>query len=274
MHRIAPRSARLAAVALAALGIIGATGCIDGLKPARERTGYISLTVYRDSAGNQGMRPVAAFYKADGLTFPGFTTDTCYYAYFNPNPPLVGGLQTLEAGEFLITNVSGRTDTLDLNSSFGLLLYELRDFPFIPFNTGDTLDLTIPGMLGGFPAAQMSVKTAEAFTFTFPDTASRNIAMPLTWTAPPAPGARMYISLRYGSSNVATVPDEQYFCDVADDGSHTIPALAADVFRNSPYEARSIFLSRARSSTLVIDDITRAYLLSTYDQPLSVYTPP
>lgn len=272
MHRTAPRLARLAIVALAAS--IGATGCIDGLKPPRERTAFISLTVYRDAMDNTGMRPVAAFYKADGLSFPEFTTDTCFFASYNPTPPFVGGLQTLNAGDFLVTNVSGRQDTLDLNSSFGFLLYELRDLPFIPFNTGDTLDLTIPGALGGFPALQMRVRTAEAFTVTPPDTAARLTPMNLTWTPPPAAGARMYISLRFGSNNVATVPDRQYFCDVADDGSHTIPGPQADAFRDSPYEARSIFFSRARTSSVTIDDITRAYLLSTYDQPLTLYTPP
>jgi hypothetical protein len=84
----------------------------------------------------------------------------------------------------------------------------------------------------------------------------------------------MYISLRYATTNVATEPDFQYFCDIADDGSHTIPAIHADVFRTSAYEARSIFLSRARSSSIVIDDDTKAFLLSTYDQPLTLYVPP
>jgi len=259
------------ALALAALLIIAATGCIDGLRPARERTGFVSLTVYRDSAGNSGIRPTAAFYNADGLTLPSFSTDTCFHALYNPNPPLVGGLRTLEAGEFLITNVSSRTDTMDLNSSFGLLLYELRDFAFIPFTPGDTLSLTIPGTFGQFPAAQLKVRTAEPFTVTLPDTAARGTAMPITWSAAPAPGARMYISLRYGSTNVATIPDRQYFCDVADDGAVLIPANDADVFRDSPYEARSIFYSRARSTSLTIDDLTRVHLLSTYDFPLTIF---
>ena len=245
MHRMTQHTGRVALLAGVTLAIFGATGCIEGIKPPRERTGFVSLTVYRDASANTGMRPVGAFYKADGLTFPTFSVDTCYHTPYNPNPPLVGGLQTLEAGEFLLTQVSGRTDTLDLNSSFGLLLYELRDFPFIPFNTGDTLTLTIPGALGGFPAAQLKVRTAEAFTVNAIDTASRGIDMPLSWTPPPAAGARMYISLRYATVNVATVPDRQYFCDIADDGSFTIPAVHADVFRESPYEARSIFFSRA-----------------------------
>jgi hypothetical protein len=248
-------------------------GCIEGLQPAREKTGFVSFTMYRDAIGNEFMRPVGAFYKYDGLTLENYSTDTCFFANYSETTPTLAFLPTLQAGEVLITEVSGETDSMFMNTEFGLLVYQALEGTTIPMTPGDTLDLTIPGAFGGFPAANLSIKTAEDFRFTTPDTAARDVPMPVEWTAATAPGSRMRLSFRFASSVATTTPDRQLFCDLADDGAYTMSAVNADAFRLSPYEYRSWVATRVRTRSTVLEEDVTVHLVSSYQQPLPLYVP-
>jgi hypothetical protein len=249
-------------------------GCIEGLQPAREKTGFISFTMYRDGLDNEFMRPIGAFYKYDGLKLPSYSTDTCFFASYTATSPPLAFLPTLNAGEVLIMDVSGETDSMYITAELGMTIYQSLEGTRTNLTPGDTLELTIPGALGGFPAANLILKTAEAFTFNTPDTAAREVPMPVTWTAAPLPGSRMRMSFRFASNNTLTTPDRQLFCDVADDGAFTISAVNADAFRISDYSTRSWVTTRVRTSSTDLGNDATVHLISTYEQPLPLYDVP
>lgn len=250
------------------LALVTLTACIDGIEPARERTGFISAVSYDAGGGNYGMRVTAAFYKQDGLITGLLPADSCEGRPYNPNPGTVAFLTTLDAGELLRTLIGGRRDTLWKTSTSGILMYALQTVDAIPFTPGDTLELEIPGSTSGFPGTTLSVRTAEAFTYDPVGDPAEAQPLQLTWTPPPAPGALMVFSLRLNSTGVSVIPDAQIYCVFNDDGSGNVPAPLAAVWKAASVPSRQVAASRVRLDEHVFDGNTKVTLLSFFDRPL------
>lgn len=262
----------LALVLLAVIAPLGA--CVDTLSVARERTGFISA-ITRDAGGGTtyALAFVGAFYRYNGLTVGIGTTDSCVALTYSIEPPTVASLPTLDAGLRLTTLISGREDTLFQSNSFGLLTYELISVPAVPFTPGDTLTVTIPGTLDGFPAATVRTRTAEPFTYSPIGTVASGAVLPITWTAAPQPGSMLVFSMRFNASGTGAIPDTQIRCQFVDDGSGTVEAAYAAAWSVSLAESRSVKVQRIRYSTVEIDPRTKVTLLSFFDRPLVLVTP-
>lgn len=261
---------RILKTALATTWLIGTAGCIEGVEPTRERTAFVSAVAHQQTSSTYAMRLTAAFYRLQEGQSRLDSPEACVGLPYTIQPAPVAYLPTLSAGTHLYTNVAGRTDTLFQVNSAGLLLYQLLSVPGIPFAVGDTLRLTVPGDVDGFPAVQMSVRVAEPFTYDAIGSPPEGEALPITWTPATVPGALMIYSLRYNSSGVSIEPDAQIYCVFLDDGSAEIPAGLALSWGVADPASRSVYASRVRRTIAEIDSRTRVNLFSFFDVP----TPP
>lgn len=242
------------------------TACIETLEPSKEKSAYVSAIAHTAGAGTFQLRLTGAFYQADEFTSSLDKPETCG-AYPYTTQTSVGSFPTMSAGDRLYTNVGGRVDTLFKTSLAGLLTYQLVSVPGIPFVVGDSLMLTVPGDVDGFPAVQAKVRVAEPFTYDPIGTAGDGEALPLTWVPAATPGALMIFSLRFNTSGVSEEPDTQIYCVLLDDGSHSIEPAYAVAWGVAPAASRSVYASRARRTRVEVDGRTRLSLYSFFDLP-------
>lgn len=261
---------RILKTVFAATLLVGATACIEGIEPTRERTAFVSAVAHESTPSNYLIRLTAAFYRLEEGASRLDTPETCVGLPYSILPAPIAYLPTLSAGTHLYTRVAGRTDTLFQVNSAGLLLYQLLSVSGIPFTVGDTLRLTVPGDVTGFPPAQLSVRVAEPFTYDAIGSSLEGEPLPITWTPAAAPGALMIYSLRYNSSGVSIEPDAQIYCVFLDDGAAQVPAGLAISWGVADPASRSVYASRVRRATSEINARTRVNLFSFFDVP----TPP
>lgn len=258
-------------ILLALAATLGA--CNDAFSVARDRNGFVSAITRDAGGGAYALVFSGAFYRYAGLTAGIGTVDTCIPLLYSPTPPTLASLPTLDAGAELTTQVSGREDAISRSTAFGFYSYELAAGISIPFTPGDTLTLTIPGTLNGFPAAVVRTRTAEPFTFSPVGNNTAGAGLPINWTAAPAPGSMIVFSLRFNSTGVSPIPDSQIQCQFVDDGTALVPAGYASQWSASQPESRSVVAQRIRHSTVEVDSRTRVTLLSIFDNPTTPVDP-
>lgn len=260
---------RLHIVVFAAASLASLSGCIEGISPARERTAFISAIAYSTGGGTAlAMRPLGAFYRADGLTVGLPPINTCIGLPYSTTPPNLAFLPTIDAGPGLYTTLSGRQDTLFRNNTSGLETYQMRSNASIPYTAGDTLHVEIPGEEDGFPALNIQVRTAEPFDYLTPADPTDGADMTVNWTAAPSSGSVMTFAFRFSNTSVSEEPDTQIYCAFTDNGTGIVPAGYAASWVTSSEASRSIRASRVRYVTTEIDARTKVTLLSYFDRPL------
>lgn len=248
--------------------VLGTTACLETLQPADGRYGTITAAAYDNGAGTYVLRPEAAFYDNTDFTYTPAVGDTCVIAAYSATSTISGGVLTLNAGDFLFTSIGGRVDTLAPLGGLSLRVYSLVRPLGIPYIPGDTIAVTIPGAVGGFPASAISVRTAEAFTHDSIRVPAANADLPLAWTPAPSPGSQMTFSLRYANSLSGGPANEQLFCSFTDDGTATIDSDYLTGWRSALNDVRSTRAIRIRSREITIDGRTRLSIISSYGQPL------
>lgn len=253
---------------LSLLAVLGLTGCInDKLNTSRDRVAFISAIAFSTGVGTYATRPLAAFYRANGLGLNLGEVEACVGVPFSNQPPPVATFPTLSAGQYVYTEIGGRRDTLFSSTTLGLQTYQLLTVNSIPYVPGDTLTVEVPGDAAGFPGTTIRVRTAEEFDFSVPANPADNEPMTLTWTPAPAPGSTMTVSLRLNNSGTGEQPDAQIYCRFNDDGSGEVPATLTAVWKAAVPESRSSVFSRVRFTTIEFDARTRLTLLSYFDRP-------
>ncbi|MBX3173084.1 MAG: hypothetical protein KF709_01610 [Gemmatimonadaceae bacterium] len=263
-----PKLALVVAVALSS------TACIKGLETTNERTAYVTAVTHQAADSTYHLKLTGAFYRTEQAASAIDTPDVCGIYAYSVNPPGVAYLPTLNAGQFLFTNVAGRVDTLFRSSASGLTIYQLVSTLGIPFSSGDTLRLTVPGDVDGFPPVQASVRLAERFNFDPVGEPGDGEALPLSWQAAAVPGSFVFFSLRFNSTGISSEPNAQLFCVFQDDGAGSIDANLAIAWKSSVVESRSVFASRVRRSIVTIDERTRLVLFSYFDVPTPALADP
>jgi hypothetical protein len=247
--------------------VVGTTACVGTLEAPNGRFGTLTANTF-DNGGGFVMRPEAAFYDQTDLSYVPFQGDTCVVTTYSPQNQVNGSLLTLNAGEFLVTRVSGRVDSLASLTGSSFRLYTPLRPQGIPFVPGDTLSLTVPGAPGGFPASVISIRTAEAFTHTPVAVPVENAALPIAWTPAPSGGSQMTFSLRYANVNSGGALNEQIFCSFDDDGAASIAAIYLDGWRTALAGNRETRALRVRSREVTIDGRTRLNIISSFGRPL------
>ncbi len=248
-------------------------GCIEPLKPSRERTGFISATTVSLGASSYGLKFVGAFYRQDNLDLQFQDPETCAGYVYSPTPPPLATFPTIDAGPRLVTQVSGRQDTLFKNTELAIETYQLESVNSVPHTPGDTLTLTIPGTVTEFPPQTLRVRTAEPFVLDPVAAGGPDDPLNLTWTAAPAPGSLMIVGLRYNASGTTEVPDTEIRCAFNDDGTGTVIVPYSSAWSAAAAASRSVVAQRVRYTRVEIDSRTKVILLSIFDQPTPAGTP-
>lgn len=257
--------ARLLPLAFLALGT---TACIETLEPPEGRFGTITAAAFDNGGGTYVLRPEAAFYDKTDLTYTPAVGDTCVLASYSPISTISGSLITLDAGDFLFTSIGGRVDTLAPRAGFSLRVYAAVRPLGIPYTPGDTLAVTVPGAVGGFPASAISVRTAEAFTHDSIGVPGATEDLTLAWTPAPTAGSQMTFSLRYANAFSGGTANEQLFCSFTDDGTATVDSDYLLGWRSALNGVRSTRAIRVRSHEVTLDGRTRLSIISSYGLPL------
>lgn len=261
---------RLRIPALLAVVVL-ATACLETLDAPNGRFGNIIATTFDAGGGAYNFRAEAAFFDRTDGSYQSLTTDSCIVTLYDPRASgITGGSLLLRAGEFLLTNIAGRTDTLTLIPGLAVPYYRTTAIDGIPFVPGDTLQVMIPGETPGFPAASIFVRTAEAFTHDPVGVPATDSSQLVTWTPAPVAGSAMTVSLRYNNNlSVDTLPNEQVFCSFVDDGAASVPDRYLAGWRGALQNSRSTRFVRVRARQVDVDARTRVALLSTFARPLS-----
>ncbi|MEY4007523.1 MAG: hypothetical protein RLZZ467_550 [Gemmatimonadota bacterium] len=245
------------------------TACVDTLEIPNARYGVVSVVTYQDDLAGTVMAPEATFYDRTDLRITPPAADSCNFAAYTPTQNVNTNSFTLGAGDYLLSTIGARTDTLRPYFVGNLAIYRPPTGRTIPFTPGDTFSLVVPGAEDGFPAITSNIRTAEAFTHAPVEPPAEGQPLQLSWTAAPQPGSLMTFSLRYANAfSLDGTPNEQVFCGFTDDGSGTIRPEFLEFWRNAPATSRSVRVIRLRVKEVQIDSRTRLAFVSTYGVPL------
>lgn len=261
---------RLRIPALLAVVVLAAA-CLETLEAPDGRFGNIIASTLDAGGGNYAFRAEAAFFDNTDASYSNPANDTCIVSGYSP---IAGGISAgsflMRAGEFLFTNIGGRTDTLGLIPGLAVPYYRTSRIDGVPFVPGDTLQVTIPGETPGFPAASIFVRTAEPFTHDPVAVPAAGESQDVAWTPAPQAGSYLTVSLRYNNNfSTDTTPNEQVFCSFIDDGAAVIPSAYLNGWRSGLETSRSTRLVRVRSRQVDIDARTRLAIISTFARPVN-----
>jgi len=254
--------------------VVVASACLDVGLPRTTAAGFLSQSAHSDGGAGYISIPEAIFYSNVNLAVTSPPTDSCFLA------PLASGgtgnnttLPTLDAGPVVFTRIGAREDTLLPGILAGQITYRPRVGDRIPFVPGDSMDMTVPGSAGGFPAAIMRARTSEDFTHDPVPIPTAVQPIDLTWTAAPASGSRMIFSLRYANALSTGEVNEQIYCGFVDDGAGTVPSSLVAGWVNSLDGRRSVRATRFRFQEAFVGSNQRFTFISTFTLPLPPIPP-
>jgi hypothetical protein len=223
------------------------TACLGSTEPPAPIDYGIINIVTTPVTGGYTTAPVGLFVRGNFNLPSTRPRDLCQVIDFFPAGS-VSGLTYVSAGDAIGVRISGNTATLVEKNDGSVRTYVLPvPGSTIPMTPGDTAFLTVPGASGGFPAAEIAVRTAEPFTLDPVPVGEQGAEVPLHWTAAPHPNSVMVVSLRYATSISAT-QNRQVYCELADDGSFTIPGDVTFEWQATGSKLRSASATRYRAN--------------------------
>ena len=282
--RVAAAVLSLAAPAFAA----ACNSTVDA--PAEQPVGYLAIDVDASAPGEA--TPNVIFFKARAPSFANaaLASEQCQIGLFDPsassNSPASTGV---DAGSAVQLRLGSTTVQLVPRDSTIGRIYSPANGASVTFSPGDDaaltvpgahaheavyLDwplaaLTVPGAQNGFPAATLTLKTAEPVQFNPVSAASTGSDLDVTW-AGTSSQATMVISLRYLPGGQSSY--NQVLCFASDDGAFTIPGQLLANWRAATTTNRSAVATRFRTALTQTGD---AYLygISSYATSVEVTRP-
>ena len=190
--------------------------------------------------------------------------DTCVAAAYSAEGGVgLGNLDFVDAGETATLAGALGSRTLAKDTVAGVVTYRIRSGGLLPVTPGDTVRLTAPGAVNGFPGFTLKATLAEAFTrdsIAVPP-AGQNLA--LRWSASGLPaGSAMLVSLRYNSSPSNQTLNSQIYCFLKDDGAYDVPAAQLSGLRDAAHT--EFVMSRWRSQLLQVDNTSVVFFSNTF----------
>ena len=226
------------------------TACLNSSEPDPPHDfGFVLLETIPTDAGYR-TEVSGVFYRANtGVELPSTDAqeDTCVRRLGFPGNPVGILPATISAGTPLMLSLSGNEIELVMNVTEVSISYApvLESFETVP---GDVATVVVPGETGGFPTFQLSAKTAEPFTAGPVPTYPEPTPMTFEWTPAEEAGSRMSITLRYVVGQGSGQP-EHIYCELQDDGSHTLPADWVDGYRAAGFKDATFVRERITTST-------------------------
>jgi hypothetical protein len=172
------------------------------------------------------------------------------------------GVTYLDAGAALAMRIGAVTNDIPRVSGGGTTTYRLDAGTTIPYGSGDSIVVTIPGANGGYPAAEIRGKAAEALTLQ-PIAPSTAGAIQLRWNAPADTGSALVLSLRFAPTG--TQITREIRCAFRDDGVDSIRLAQHQDWSNAA--VRQVVATRLRTVLRNVGD-GGLQLISTYSDPI------
>ncbi len=260
---------------LAAIAAVSLAACLDTLEPPTGRFGLITVETFGPDDPNYIIAPTAVFFGQTNRSFSTFPADSCLVGFYTSTPVATGFLTTLGAGDAVTLSLSGLSGSLVPDTTGALIAYRFAGASGLAHTPGDTLAITVPGAVPGFPGTTINVRTAEPFTHSVVPVLAAGEDIIITWDAPTEPGSLMSFSLQYANSTGSgTSANEQVFCAFTDDGSGTVGWGHLAGWRTSVGDFRQVRATRLRYNSKTLDSRTELAIVSTFTRPLGSYTAP
>lgn len=208
---------------VAAVALVTACDNSLGASIQDDTWGFITVDATKTAAGEHRVSPKAVFFLGRLASVPNasLVLDSCIDVLFNSDTTILG-VTYLDAGEPVTTKFPLRTpDTLPRQST-GSIFYQLPSGTTLPYHPGDSIEVTVPGVSGGYPQVTVKAKTSEAFTMSPITVPTGTDAIQLRWTAPDDQTGAMIVELRYGLPGSSSISREA-LCAFTDDGVDSIP---------------------------------------------------
>ncbi len=227
--------------------------CESGLSPNANNTwGLVTVDASKNASGDFVTSPVGRFFVGQLSTVPNakLVLDSCADALYSAPTNDFTGVTFLDAGLPVTTMIGTRLDTLqrDVNSQ-GQIIYERSAGGEIPYTPGDSIVVSVPGAVGGFPATSIRAKTAEAFTMDPVSVPTGSETIQLHWTAAHDANSALILELRYDPSG-GGVPTRELLCSYHDNGVDSIPSYQYQPWAASTASAREVVATRLRTNYL------------------------
>ncbi len=261
---------RILFVTAASLLVLSACKTLDAI-PSSIPLAFVSISM-GDAPSVHRTSPTAYFVDAVNVSIPNSNSsaDTCAEIGF-PGTNAVTPLTQVAAGSPVL--VATTLDTAQLTPSpadvNGYVFYRLPANDSIRIVPGSTGRVTIPGAANAF----------HAFDFTFVNADSLKLApleasadsthdMPIAWNPQLGAKASIVVQLEFGNS--ASTVNTQVFCQFTDNGSHSVQASLANVWRAA--NVRRVHAYRFLT-TFNNDGTDEAGVISTYATDSTVIHP-
>lgn len=242
--------ARVLAVVGAALAVTACESTLD-IGDNSLTWGFIQTSAQRTPGGTYVTSANGQFFRGLLSTIPDAQSkpDTCVELLITPQNPLQ--VTFLDAGSSITTQFGARVDTLPRVSAGSQTTYELP----APrsYQPGDSLIVRIPGAVGGFPAAEIRAKTAEAFTLDSLTINPAPAAVQLRWTPSSDPNSAMVVEFRYSSTG-GTNFNQLIRCAFRDDGADSVLFSVIQPWAGQSESSRSATFTRLRTTINPIID--------------------
>ncbi len=142
---------------------LGACESTLSIQQNNQTWGFLQTGALEITSGVYATLPNGQFFRGTVTSIPDARVkpDSCVELQLTTQNPLQ--VTFLDAGSFITTQFGARVDTIPRVTSVSRTTYEVTTAR--PYRPGDSLIVRVPGVAGGFPAAEIRAKTAEAFTF-------------------------------------------------------------------------------------------------------------
>jgi hypothetical protein len=226
---------RFSFVVVATLLVMSACKSLDSI-PSSIPLGLISIST-GDAPSVHRTSPSAYFVDAVNVQIPNSSTsaDTCAEIGY-PGTAAITPLSQVDAGSPALVATTLDTAQLapqpaDVN---GYIFYRLPANDSIRIVPGSTGRVTIPGASGAFHAFNFTFVNADSLALAPLDASADSVhAMPVTWNPQVGAQASVVVELIFGSTSTAL--NTQIFCQFTDNGSHSVQASLANVWRTANF---------------------------------------
>ena len=226
---------RFSFVVAASLLLLGACKSLDSI-PSSIPLGFISIST-GDAPSVHMTSPTAYFVDAVNVQIPNSSTsaDTCAEIGY-PGTQGITPLSQVDAGTPVV--VATTTDTAQLTPTAadvnGYIFYRLPTNDSIRVVPGSTARVTIPGAASAFHAFNFTFVNADSLILAPLDASPDSVHnMPVTWNPQVGAQASVVVELIFGGSS--STLNTQIFCQFTDNGSHSVQASLANVWRTANF---------------------------------------
>ena len=251
----------------AAVVFVAACDTTASFTPGEQNWGFINVGALSTSSGEYRTAPTAVFFRGAVSSVPNASTrsDSCFLVgeYVPPSNSFTG-VTFLDAGTSVSATIGGVLTDLPRASSSAANNYGLATGTTVGYRPGDSVVIKVPGVAGGYPAAEIRGKSAEAFTIQ-PITPVLNAAIPLRWSKATDASSALIVSLQFLPAG-STSRTQEIRCSFNDDGVDSIPARQHLLWSADANVSRRVVATRLRTVLLAVDG-GAIQLISTFQVP-------